>query len=62
MLRASDEDRKRTVLVVDDDYDLRETMRDVLEDEGYAVETASNGQEALDCLRDGNSPRSSSST
>jgi CheY-like chemotaxis protein/signal transduction histidine kinase len=56
MLRASDEDRKRTVLVVDDDYDLRETMRDVLEDEGYIVETASNGQEALDCLRDGNSP------
>ncbi|MEO5731671.1 MAG: response regulator, partial [Byssovorax sp.] len=56
MLRASDANRKRTVLVVDDDYDLRETMRDVLEDEGYAVETASNGQEALDCLRDGNSP------
>ena len=56
MLRASDENRKRTVLVVDDDYDLRETMRDVLEDEGYMVETASNGQEALDCLRDGNSP------
>jgi CheY-like chemotaxis protein/signal transduction histidine kinase len=56
MLRASDANRKRTVLVVDDDHDLRETMRDVLEEEGYAVETASNGQEALDCLRDGNSP------
>ena len=56
MLRASDANRKRMVLVVDDDYDLREMMRDVLVDEGYAVETASNGQEALDCLRDGNSP------
>jgi CheY-like chemotaxis protein/signal transduction histidine kinase len=56
LLRASDLRRKRTVLVVDDDYDLRETMRDVLEEEGYTVQTASNGQEALDCLRDGESP------
>ena len=56
MLRAADTQRKRTVLVVDDDYDLRETMRDVLEEEGYLVQTASNGQDALDCLRDGESP------
>lgn len=56
VLRASDTGRKSTVLVVDDDHDLRETMRDVLEDEGYVVQTASNGQEALDCLRDGKFP------
>lgn len=56
LLRAADPQRRRTVLIVDDDYDLRETMRDVLEEEGYRVQTASNGQEALDNLRDGESP------
>ena len=56
LLRAADPQRKRSVLIVDDDYDLRETMRDVLEEEGYLVNTASNGQEALDRLRDGESP------
>lgn len=56
MLRAADAPHKRTVLVVDDDYDLRETLRDVLEDEGYLVQTAANGQEALDCLHDGSAP------
>jgi CheY-like chemotaxis protein/signal transduction histidine kinase len=56
LLRAADAERKRTVLVVDDDYDLRETMRDVLEEEGYLVQTASNGQDALDRLREGETP------
>lgn len=36
-----------TVLVVDDDDDIREAMMSVLEDEGYAVRGASNGREAL---------------
>jgi two-component system, sensor histidine kinase and response regulator len=45
------------VLVVDDDQDIRESLREVLEDAGYAVVTASNGQEALDVL--GRSPRPS---
>jgi CheY-like chemotaxis protein len=39
-----------TVLVVDDDADLREALRDFLRDEGYAVTLASNGQEALGLL------------
>lgn len=39
-----------TVLVVDDDADLREALRDVLRDEGYAVVLASNGKEALGML------------
>jgi CheY-like chemotaxis protein/signal transduction histidine kinase len=56
LLRAADAQRKRTVLVVDDDYDLRETMRDVLEEEGYVVQTASNGQDALDRLQEGEAP------
>lgn len=39
-----------TVLVVDDDSDIRETIAEVLSDEGYPVELASNGREALDVL------------
>ncbi len=35
------------VLVVDDDAELQRTLQWLLEDEGYTVETASNGEEAL---------------
>ncbi len=38
------------VLVVDDDTDLRESLGDVLRDEGYAVTLASNGRQALELL------------
>jgi len=34
---------KPSVLIVDDESDLRESLRMVLEDEGYNVETAENG-------------------
>jgi CheY-like chemotaxis protein len=40
----------KTVVVVDDEEDIRETLRDVLEDEGYRVLVAANGREALDHL------------
>jgi CheY-like chemotaxis protein len=39
------------VLIVDDDPDSRATARMVLEDEGYTVDVASNGQMALERLR-----------
>ena len=42
----------RPVLVVDDDPDIRETLRFVLEDAGYPVYTAENGREALEVLAD----------
>jgi CheY-like chemotaxis protein len=41
---------KHTVLVVEDGDELRESMRDFLEDNGYFVVAARDGQEALDEL------------
>jgi len=40
-------DRDARVLVVDDDAAIREVVATVLEDDGYRVDTASNGAEAL---------------
>jgi two-component system, OmpR family, response regulator CpxR len=40
----------RPVLVVDDDPDIRETLRFVLEEAGYRVYSAENGREALAVL------------
>jgi CheY-like chemotaxis protein len=40
------------VLVVDDDQDIRESVTDVLMDEGYIVDQAANGAEALAKLVD----------
>ena len=39
------------ILVVDDDADIRETLVEVLEFEGYVVVGAANGKEALEQLR-----------
>ena len=41
---------RQTVLVVDDEPDIRESLRDALEDEGYRVAVARNGREALETL------------
>jgi CheY-like chemotaxis protein len=38
------------ILVVDDDNAIRETLRAILEDEGYRVAVAANGREALEVL------------
>jgi CheY-like chemotaxis protein len=40
------------VLVVDDDYAIREMLTEVLEDAGYHVISAENGRHALNQLRD----------
>jgi len=46
-----------TVLVVDDDHDLREAVSTVLEERGFHILGACNGREALDLLRgDGERP------
>lgn len=40
----------RTVLVVEDHADLREMLAVLLESEGFKVQTASNGAEALTAM------------
>ncbi len=45
------------VMVVEDDYAIRETLRELLEEEGYRVTQASNGAEALARLRTMGPPR-----
>jgi CheY-like chemotaxis protein len=44
------------ILVVDDDDGVREAVRAVLEDEGFAVAVAENGRRALELLRQGPLP------
>ena len=39
------------VLIVEDDDDIRETLIEVLEDNGFEPSSAANGAEALDLLR-----------
>ncbi len=40
------------ILVVEDQEDIRETLKDILLLEGYRVSTACNGQEAIDILHE----------
>jgi len=44
---------KPTVLIVDDDSGIRKMILEVLSLEGYPLESASGGQEALDILENG---------
>jgi two-component system, chemotaxis family, chemotaxis protein CheY len=41
------------VLIVEDDDDIRETLIEVLEDNGFEPSSAANGAEALELLRTG---------
>lgn len=47
--------RKR-ILIIDDDQDIRETLGDLLETEGYGVLFARDGAEALGLLQQGSPP------
>lgn len=44
--------KPKTILVVDDDPVIREMMVDILDLEGYAVDVARNGREALNRIED----------
>src|SRR3954469_1683244 len=43
----------KTLMVVDDDTVIRESLADVLQEEGYSVVTAIHGEDALTKLRGG---------
>ena len=47
---------QKTLLIVDDETDLRESLRDALAEEGYTILVASNGREALQLLPTLNRP------
>jgi two-component system, OmpR family, alkaline phosphatase synthesis response regulator PhoP len=42
---------KGEILLVDDDPDIRDSLQIILENHGYAIRTAKNGQEALSSLK-----------
>lgn len=46
----------KTVLIVDDDKEFREALGEIVRGEGFEVETASSGIQALDKLRWGLQP------
>jgi two-component system response regulator MprA len=48
--------RGASVLVIEDDADIQETLAQVLRDEGYGVDCANDGAEALAKLRAGARP------
>jgi two-component system response regulator HydG len=43
--------QKASILLVDDDKDMTETLSDILTDIGYHVETANNGYEAIEKIK-----------
>jgi CheY-like chemotaxis protein len=53
MTSAAERPRRPEVMVVEDDRAVRETLQELLEDEGYQVRPAANGREALDRLQSG---------
>ena len=50
-------DLRAPVLIVDDDFDLRETLAELLEDHGYRTACVSDGLDALEYLNTHPAPR-----
>lgn len=46
----------KSILVVDDEFEMASTLRAVLEAEGYRAEVCSDGREAMDRLKTGPKP------
>jgi two-component system, sensor histidine kinase and response regulator len=45
-----------TILIVEDDTDIRESLREAFEDKGYRVRCAANGLEGLESLQEFDEP------
>jgi CheY-like chemotaxis protein len=56
MLETTMRRDRHVILVVDDDHDLRESLREILEEEGFETIGASDGNEAIDLLLRGGHP------
>ena len=41
-------EKNAKIIIVDDDENIRKTMKTILEDEGYTVDLATNGNEAIE--------------
>ena len=50
------ESTSKTILIVDDDKEFREALVEIVRGEGFKVETAASGMQALDKLRWGLRP------
>lgn len=48
--------KAKKILIIEDDQDIREVLTEILGDEGYDVNVAGNGEEGLECLRQGDLP------
>jgi CheY-like chemotaxis protein len=46
----------KTILIIEDDADIRDALMQILEFEGYQVAAANNGQEALEFLHHSEKP------
>lgn len=42
---------RKTILVIEDDHNLRENICEILSLEGYSIKVATNGEEGLDLIR-----------
>lgn len=47
---------KKKILIVDDEEDIRNTVKEILKSEGYLVETAVNGDDCLEKVNGGLKP------
>jgi len=46
-------EKTKSIIIIDDEYNLRRSLALLLQEAGYSVTTASNGEEALRCLQGG---------
>ncbi len=51
-MNATPEARHYSILIADDDRNCRETLREIMEPQGYRTLLASSGEEALDLVRE----------
>ena len=45
-------EKQARIIIVDDDENIRKTMKAILEDEGYIVDLATNGKEAIEMTQE----------